>query len=271
MSPLELHVLPKLGSMRVEDIHQRDIHDVLAPLWHSKADTARKALNRIGLALKHAAALGIDVDLQATMKAKILLGETRHQPRHIPAMNWRDVPEFYASLGDTTVDLALRLTILTGLRARPLRHIRLEWIEESVLTIPAEMMKGLKGKTDDFRVPLSDEALRVIEAARPFSRHGFLFWSQRAVVSDMSMGRRMERLGLEARPHGFRTSLRTWLAESTDAPHEVAEAMLAHVTHSRVVRTYRDTDYLEQRYILAQRWASHVTGGTGVVVELRHG
>ena len=38
----------------------------------------------------------------------------------------------------------------------------------------------------------------------------------------------MERRGLEARPHGFRTSLRTWLAETTDAPHEVAEAMLSH-------------------------------------------
>ena len=52
---------------------------------------------------------------------------------------------------------------------------------------------------------------------------------------------------MEARPHGFRSSLRTWLAEVTDAPHEVAEAVLAHVSDSKVVRTYRQTDYLEQR------------------------
>jgi integrase len=78
----------------------------------------------------------------------------------------------------------------------------------------------------------------------------------------------MERRGLEARPHGFRTSLRTWLAEATDAPHEVAETMLGHVTDSSVVRAYRRTDFLEQRRALVERWADHVTGGAGQVVKL---
>lgn len=41
-SPLELHVLPKLGKMPVSEIDQRDIRDTLAPIWHEKADTARK-------------------------------------------------------------------------------------------------------------------------------------------------------------------------------------------------------------------------------------
>ena len=78
----------------------------------------------------------------------------------------------------------------------------------------------------------------------------------------------MERRGLEARPHGFRTSLRTWLAEATDTPHEVAEAVLAHVTDSGVVRAYRRTDFLEQRRALLERWADHVTGNGGQVVRL---
>jgi integrase len=84
----------------------------------------------------------------------------------------------------------------------------------------------------------------------------------------MTLSRMMERRGLEARPHGFRTSLRTWLAETTDAPHEVAEAMLAHVTDGGVVRAYRRTDSLELRTKLADRWADHVTGGAGQVVKL---
>jgi integrase len=84
----------------------------------------------------------------------------------------------------------------------------------------------------------------------------------------MTLSRHMERRGLEARPHGFRTSLRTWLAEATDAPHEVAETMLAHVTDSGVVRAYRRTDYLEQRRALLERWADHLTGGAGQVVKL---
>ena len=85
-SPLEVHVLPKLGKVPVADINQRDIRDVLAPIWHTKGETARKALNRLAICLKHAAALGLDVDLQAAEKARALLGRSRHQPGNIPAL-----------------------------------------------------------------------------------------------------------------------------------------------------------------------------------------
>lgn len=270
LSPVTLHVLPKLGKVPVTDLDQRDIRDCLAPLWHSKADTARKALNRLSIVLKHAAALGLNVDLQATEKAKALLGKTRHVAKNIPAMAWADVPDFYASLEEPTpTHLALRLLILTGLRSTPLRTIRLDQIEGDVWTVPGESMKGRKGATEAFRVPLSREALRIIDLARPHARNGFLFPNNRqGVISDMTLSRHMERRGLEARPHGFRTSLRTWLAEATDAPHEVAEAMLAHVADSGVVRAYRRTDFLEQRRALAERWADHVTGGAGRVVKL---
>lgn len=269
-SPLDIHVLPKLGKVPVTDLDQRDIRDTLAPLWHTKADTARKALNRLSIVLRHAAALGLNVDLQATDKAKALLGKSRHVAKNIPAMAWADVPSFYASLEEPTLThLALRLLILTGVRSAPLRHIRLDHIDGDVWTVPAEAMKGRKGATETFRVPLSREALRIIDLARPHARNGFLFPNnQRSVLSDMTLSRHMERRGLEARPHGFRTSLRTWLAEATDAPHEVAETMLGHVTDSSVVRAYRRTDYLEQRAKLADRWADHVTGGAGRVVKL---
>src|SRR6056297_573646 len=270
LSPLTLHVLPKLGRVPVTDLDQRDIRDTLAPIWHTKADTARKAMNRLSIVMKHAAALGLDVDLQATEKAKALLGKSRHVAKNIPAMAWADVPAFYASLEEPTLtNLALRLLILTGVRSTPLRNIRLEQIEGDVWTVPAEAMKGRKGATEAFRVPLSTEAKRIIELARPHARNGLLFPNTRGgVISDMTLSRHMERRGLEARPHGFRTSLRTWLAEATDAPHEVAETMLAHITDSSVVRAYRRTDWIEQRRALSQRWADHVTGSAGHLVKL---
>jgi integrase len=213
----------------------------------------------------------LDVDLQATEKAKALLGTTRHVPKNVPAMSWADVPEFYASLEEPTLThLALRLLILNpGVRSKPLRHLRLEQIEGDVWTVPEGVMKGRKGKTPAYRVPLCQEAKRIIELARPYSRNGYLFPNTRGgVISDATMSRLMQRRGLDARPHGFRTSLRTWLAESTDAPHEVAEAMLSHATDSGVVRAYRRTDFLEQRLVLNERWARYVTGSAGQVVKL---
>jgi len=213
-SPLELHVLPKLGKTPVSHIDQRDIRDTLAPIWHDKADTARKAMNRLSIVMRHAAALGLDVDLQATDKAKALLGAQRHETKHIPSMPWRDVPSFYQSLdGGSVTELALRFLILTGMRSDAIRHLNEDQIDGDVWTVPAQFIKARKGKAKDFRVPLSTEALRVIDEARKFSRDGNLFPSVRkGVISDMTMSRYMKRKGLEARQQGFRASLRNWLA-----------------------------------------------------------
>ena len=261
-SPLKLHVLPKLGKVPVEDLDQRDIKNTLEPIWHIKADTARKAMNRLNIVLQHAAAMGLDVDTQATEKAKALLGKTRHKPKCMPALTWQDVPAFYQSLSECTVaQLALRLLILTALRSKPIRFCRLDQMEGDVWTVPAENMKAKKGYEQDFRVPLSEEALAVIEQAKPLSRDGFLFPGvRRGVISDATMSALMKRRGLEARPHGFRTSFRTWCAEKTVTPEDVAEAALAHVTGNKVSRAYNRTDYLELRRPLMARWGDYVTG-----------
>lgn len=270
LSPLEVHVFPRLGSRPIAKVNQIDLRDVLAPLWHTKADVARKALNRTSLTFKHAAALGLGVDLTVPEKTKALLGKSRHMARNIPAMNWRDVPAFYDSLSDPTIThLALRLTILTGLRSKPIRFAHESQFDGAVWTVPADLMKGREGKTEPFRVPLSGESLHVIELAKQQSRDGFLFPSVRkGVISDATMSRLMERRGLEARPHGFRSSLRVWLTEAADAPRDLSEMILGHKVGSDVERAYDRSDQLERRAVLLERWANHVVGGTGKVVLL---
>jgi len=125
-------------------------------------------------------------------------------------------------------------------------------------------MKGRRDATADYRVPLSSEALAVLKQARPLARDGFLFPSiRKGVLSDATMSRLMERRDMEARPHGFRSSLRNWIAETTDTPHEIAETCLGHTVGGSVERAYRRTDYLDQRRILMERWSQHVTGHTG--------
>jgi len=261
-SPLRLYISPKLGKVPVAEIDQTDIRDTLAPIWHTKADTAKKALNRLGICLAHAAALGLDVDLQATEKAKALLGRQRHKVKNVPSVPWRDVPPFYASLSEGSIThLALRLLILTGVRTAPVRFMHVDQLDGDVWTIPGERMKGRRDFTPDFRVPLVPEVLEIIDQAKRLGREGYLFPSiRKGVISDATMSRLMERRKMEARPHGFRSSLRVWLAEETGAPHEVAESCLAHVVGGTVERAYRRTDYLDQRRVLLARWANHVTG-----------
>lgn len=110
------------------------------------------------------------------------------------------------------------------------------------------------------------EALQIVDEARRHARDGFLFPTiRKGVISDATMARLMERRGLAARPHGFRSSLRDWLAEATEAPREVAETMLGHTVGGSVERAYRRTDSLDQRRSLLERWAPHVSRGEGAV------
>lgn len=65
-SPLELHVLSKLGKMPFSEIDQRDLRDIVSPIRHDKADTTWQAMNRLSIVMRHAAALRLEVDLRAT-------------------------------------------------------------------------------------------------------------------------------------------------------------------------------------------------------------
>lgn len=290
-SPLELHILPKLGKVPVADIDQISIRDALVSIWREKAATAEKAIQRLHIVMRHAAALGYDVDLQATMKAKALLGAQGREVEHIPSMPWHDVPAFYASLSDGTVThLALRLLILTGVRSAPLRFLHVDHIAGDVWTIPSILMKSRKGKASDFDVPLSAEALAVIEQARRHARDGFLFpavgsggrrrkdgsaaQKKAAVISDATMAKLMADRKLDARPHGFRSSLRVFLAEHAMAPRDHAEMILQHVVGSEVERSYQRSALLDIRRGYMDRWARWVTTGkadANNVVEFRAG
>ncbi|APX17137.1 integrase [Phaeobacter inhibens] len=270
LSPLELHVLPKLGKVPVEEIDQRDIETVLRPIWHSKAETARKALNRLGIVLKHGAAMGYDVDLQATLKAKALLGKTRATSTKIPALHWQQVPAFYDEIGEATVtQLALKLLILTAVRSGPLRMAEWGEIKDDVWTIPAEKMKSRKDEAEDFVVPLSGEAMRLLDVLRPFERDGLVFPSiRKGPISDMAMTKMLKDRGHDFRPHGFRSSFRTWCAEATDTPDKIAEAALAHSIGTKVQRSYLRTEYFERRKVLMERWSQYVAGSSADVIQL---
>ena len=153
----------------------------------------------------------------------------------------------------------MKLLILTGLRSRPVRHARADQFDGDVWTIPGEMMKGKRGRTPDFRVPLSTEAQSVVADAMRISRDGFLFPSiRKGVISDSTLSKHMRDKELAGVPHGFRSTLRTWLTDNTDIPFEVAEMIIAHKTGSKVARAYNRTDYLEQRRHYMEMWAEFI-------------
>jgi integrase len=67
--------------------------------------------------------------------------------------------------------------------------------------------------------------------------------------------RRMDRSDLTA--HGFRSTFRDWVSETTDYPGEVAEMALAHVVANKVEAAYRRGDLLDKRRELMKEWAEY--------------
>jgi len=77
-------------------------------------------------------------------------------------------------------------------------------------------------------------------------------------ISGSKLSKFMRTKELAGVPHGFRSTLRTWLTDNTDIPFEVAEMIIAHKTGSKVARAYNRTDYLDQRRPYMEMWAEFI-------------
>lgn len=258
LSPLRVHVLPKLGTLSIEQVDQHVAKSVLDPLWHTQPAVAKKVSGRLSIVIQYAAALGLDVDLQAVSKAKALLGKQNYSPKHIPSLPYQNVPDFYRMLSTnpSTTCLALRLLILTATRTSEVRLAKFSEFTGETWIIPAERTKTNK----EHRVPLSTQALEVLELASPNNVHDWLFPTQTGkALSNMAMAMFMRKHKYDARPHGFRASFRTWAENETDADWETKESALGHSIGSTVERAYQRSDRLKKRRELLRQWAAYVT------------
>ena len=67
----------------------------------------------------------------------------------------------------------------------------------------------------------------------------------------------MRRMGLEAVPHGFRSTFRDWASERTAYPREACEMALAHTIGDKVEAAYRRGDLFDKRRRLMDDWATY--------------
>jgi len=90
-------------------------------------------------------------------------------------------------------------------------------------------------------------------------------------LSDMTISAVTRRMGVDAVPHGFRSTFRDWVSETTAYSHEVAEMALAHTITNTVERAYRRGDLLEKRRRLMDDWARFLREGhpAGDLVPIR--
>lgn len=269
LSPLEVHVFPKIGRKPVSEIRQHDIKAALSGIWRTKHPTAEKAIQRLRIIFRQGKLIGYDCDPFTVDAAQHMLGAVIHTPKPIEATPWQDIPALFARLEDKGATAAcLRLMMLTLVRASGCRGARYDEIEGDVWTVPADRMKGQVGKVRDFRVPLSNAALEIVETRKALGGEYLFAGPTGRPVSDSGVSNYLRDIGEEGRPHGFRTSFRTWVQDTDACPWDVSETILAHVIGGRVERSYARSDMLDRRRPVMQAWADHVTGAGAQVLRL---
>lgn len=269
---LTTYAFPVIADRPVNAVTVQDVMDILTPIWTTKTETASRVRGRIEKVLDYARAMEWrDGENPARWRGRLdclLPRRSRVRPvRHRPSIPYDQVPALWRRLQmvDGLAARVLMVQILTAVRPGEARCAL--WtdidLDGGLWTIPGERMKS----GAEHRVPLSAPALSLLWAVETLRVPGspsaaLVFPGQRRgrPLSDMAVTEVLRGLDVEAVPHGFRASFRTWAAEGARAPEDICEAALAHAIRDRTVAAYQRGDLFDRRRHLMTDWAAYVTG-----------
>ena len=116
----------------------------------------------------------------------------------------------------------------------------------------------------DHIVPLSNQAIAILEYMRMFSDHArYVFLNQRnhaRPLGESTLANALRIMGYredEMTPHGFRAMASTLLNEK-GYPPDAIERQLAHVPHERIRGIYNRAEYLPERRRMMDDWAAYL-------------
>ena len=262
---IRTYLNPVLGDMEIDRVSSEHITEVMRPVWHAKAATAKKIWAVLTSTFSYAIGEKYVV-IDPLPQAKTGLGRQAVSVEHHEALPYERIQECYRMFRDgapSSVTRLLELMILTAARKGEARGAR--WgefnIAEAVWTIPPERMKAGR----EHRIPLAPAMLDLLRRAReaasgPIMPSELVFPNGGGrAMSPTSPLRFFQRRFKGYALHGLRSTFRDWIAEQTDFSDELAEHALAHLVGDATVRSYRRTDYFEKRRELMSAWADYVT------------
>ncbi len=187
------------------------------------------------------------------------------QKKNMPSIRPDQLPQLMQTMRTASISLSTRCLFMWQLLTitRPAEAAEARWeevdMEAREWKIPAARMKMNR----DHTVPLSDEAIAILEMMKPLSGNREFIFSSRIKptqpMNSQTVNAALKRAGLGGIlvSHGLRSIASTALNEEGFLP-DVIEAALAHVDKNEVRRAYNRSDYLEQRRPMMQWWADFV-------------
>ena len=213
LSRLERYAFPRIGERPISEVTSADVLEVLAPIWHVKAHTARSVRQRISAVMDWAVAMDYREDNPCD-RAGPVLGRQLGPVRHMRALPHQDVAAAIetvrTSRSSAVVKLTFEFQVLTAARPGEVRGARWDEIDTDagVWTIPAMRMKACR----EHRVPLCRRAVEILAAARTLGDAGGLVFPSRGgrPLDEKRLRWLLKKNRIAAVPHGFRSSFRDW-------------------------------------------------------------
>ncbi|HBW9587718.1 integrase domain-containing protein [Klebsiella pneumoniae] len=256
---LDKDVFPAIGAIPVQEIKARTIVEALEPIKARGAlETVRRLVQRINEIMIYAVNTGL---IDANPASGVGMAFEKPKKQNMPTLRPEELPRLMRSLVMSNLSVATRCLIEWQLLTlvRPSEASGARWAEidlgAKLWTIPAERMKTKR----EHMVPLSPQALEILEVMKPVSAHREHIFPSRNnpkhAMNSQTANAALKRIGYGGKlvAHGLRAIASTAMNEA-GFNADVIESALAHCDRNEVRRAYNRSLYLEKRVELMDWW-----------------
>lgn len=264
---LEKDVFPAIGEIPVQEIKARKLVEALEPIKARGAlETVRRLVQRINEIMIYAVNTGL---IDANPASGIGMAFEKPKKQNMPTLRPEELPKLMRALVMSNLSVSTRCLIEWQLLTlvRPSEASGTRWseidLDAKLWTIPAERMKAKR----EHIVPLSFQALEILELMKPISAHREHVFpsrnSPKQPMNSQTSNAALKRIGYGGKlvAHGLRSIASTCLNDY-GFNSDVIEASLAHIDKNEVRRAYNRSTYLKQRIELMEWWGEFVKNKT---------
>lgn len=252
---LEKDIFPAIGETPVQQIKARTLVEALEPIKTRGAlETVRRLVQRINEIMIYAVNTGL---IDANPASGVGMAFEKPKKQNMPTLRPEELPKLMRSLVMSNLSVSTRCLIEWQLLTlvRPSEASGARWAEidldAKLWTIPAGRMKAKR----EHIVPLSPQALKILEVMKPISAHREHVFPSRndpkRPMNSQTANAALKRIGYGGKlvAHGLRSIASTALNEQ-EFNSDVIEAALAHIEKNEVRRAYNRSTYLEARRVM---------------------
>ena len=261
---MDKDVFPTIGAIPVQEIKARTIVEALEPIKSRGAlETVRRLVQRINEIMIYAVNTGL---IDANPASGVGMAFEKPKKQNMPTLRPEELPKLMRSLVMSNLSVPTRCLIEWQLLTlvRPSEASGARWAEidldEKIWIIPAERMKAKR----EHAVPLSSQALKILEVMKPISAHREHVFPSRndpkQAMNSQTANAALKRIGYGGKlvAHGLRSIASTAMNEA-GFNADVIEAALAHSDKNEVRRAYNRSTYFLKRKELMEWWGSNVS------------